>query len=654
MFACYGWGYAITRWSNIRENNDFAYLSVVGIACLIFMGGVLNLVHLAYPAALIILFMSGLIFFAISYAEKAKAWFSTWHDGSLSIPDRLKHMSGYALPIGILTIAVVYYALTLLPVAAYNYADDFYTYIPRPLRMLQTGTLAGNPFDILGTDSLGAHAFLQGFVVLGFPIEYLQGFEAVFSFALAGMLLITIGKKFKLHWAYTIFALVAFIVINPQSVNVSPIYLGSAMILAIILASCQLLDQMEKSDNGATQIIAVVILGLLSAGFIELKNTFPIYALAYFTFYFIASLLISKDKQRILKICGLFMLVTFLALSPWIALYANNIVTALHIALHPTAVTAVNTFNSLQGNIPDLFSSENLRYGGSLLGYGLIVLMLALIGSYSTFKTFGIRIQPTQRGYFLVAAASCVASVITYFFYGAIIPAELTARYSCPVLIATLPFAWQVASMAVSNTSMPGKSLERTGEKMAFIFAMLLLVVILFWDNFIERIERAYHYHMTISFPVIDPDEYLADMRQAFSDKTRREIRVIQNNTLPGEKILVWIPLPFDLDFARNDIYSIMSTSLLNPWLDIPFNGNADDMVRYLKGQGIRYIMWEEGGGNLRNSYRKRLLDKSYVAHRRIAERGLILMKMISSIMSNGSFLYEANGIVLLDLYQVN
>lgn len=653
LFACNGWGYVLVRWSGNRNKDSFAFLAVIGIACLIFLGGVLNLVRLAYPVALGILLLSGLTFFVIQYSTNAKMWLATWRAGSLINPEKLKFNLGQVLPIGILITAVGFYALTLLPTAGFNFGDDFYTYLPRPLRMLQTGTLAGNPYEVLGTDSLGAHAFLQGFVLLGFPIEYLQGLEAVFSFALAGLLLIAIAKKFNLHWSYTASALLGFIVINPQSVNVSPIYLGSAFILGIIYASCQLLEQMEKSDRDAIPIMTVGILGLLFAGLLGLKNTFLIFDVAYFTIFFTGLLWISKDKLKILKIGGMVILSAFLVFLPWLALHAANFVTALQIALRPSTSMPVNTFTALHGNISGLFSTANLFYGGSFLSYGIIVLMLTLIGSYALFNTFGHRAASAQRGYYLVAASSCAAGIVTYFFFGSVFPAEPAVRYSCSILIASLPFAWLAASMAVSNSLPAAKLLNQSGMKMTIILAMPLLIAILFWTNFVERIERAYYYHMTISYPIKYPYQYIEHARLVMSSDARQEIRGIQNITQPGQKILVWISLPMHLDFSRNEIYSIMSSSLLNPWLGMPFDGNAKDMVQYLKGQGIRYIMWEDGGGNLENTYRM-WINGSNLGNRRVAERGLYFRKMLAFIMNGGSFLYNANGIVLFDLQQLN
>ena len=651
MFACYGWGHVLVRWTATRDKYDFAFLSVVGIAFLIFLGGILNLFRLAYPAALIILLLSGLAIFFIHFSANAKMWLTKWRSNSLIDPEKLNSMPGYAFPIGILTIAVSFYAFTVLPAAVFNFHDDFYIYMPRPLRMLQTGTLAGNPYEILGTDSLGAHAFLQGFVLLGFPLEYLQGLEAVFSFALAGLLLISIGKKLNLHWSYTAFVLLGFIVINPQSVNISPIYLGSAFILGIIIASCQLLEQMDKSESDAIPLITVGILGLLLASLIALKNTFVSYALAYSAIFFIGLLLISKDKLKTFKIGTLVMLSTFLALLPWLALHAANFASAAHIALHASSATSsVNTFTSIGGNISGLFSLANSRYGGSLLSYGVIVLMLTAVGSYSFFNTFDKRAAAIQRGYFLVATASCAAGTIIYFFHGSILPAETAVRYSCPVLIATLPFAWLVASLAASNSLHPAKLPNPSSMRIGIVFLMPLLIVILFWNNFVERIERAYYQHMTFASNL--SNKYLEHTRRSLSLDAKQEIRAIQYKTEPAQKILVWISLPMHLDFSRNEIYSIMNLSLLNPWLDMPLNSDRNDMVQFLKGQGIRYIMWEKGGGGLESMYRRWLFDPN-VSRRNMAERGLYLREMLASIMNGGRFLYNADGIVLFDLQQI-
>jgi hypothetical protein len=337
---------------------------------------------------------------------------------------------------------------------------------------------------------------------------------------------------------------------------------------------------------------------------------------------------------------------------PWLALYLPNLLSAVHIASHPSSVTSTeNTFTSFQGHISSLFSDGKLPYGSSVLSYGVVVLMLALIGLYVFFIILKDKVTPLKRGYLLVAMACCLAGITSYFFFGLIIAPVVVIRYSCPVLIAALPFAWLAASMAVADSQKPAKLLSWSGTRVAIIMLMALLVVVIYWDNFITRVERAYYLHITLSANA-DYDKYIEVNRYLLSKNTKQKIRDIQNKTQPGEKIFAWVPAPMHLDFSRNEIYSITYASLLNPWLDMPLNGNVYDMVRFLKGQGIRYIMWSENDGILEAVNRKEL-SSPYAVYRRIAKRGFYLRDMLASIIQGGEFLYNANGIVLFDLKQI-
>ena len=649
LCACHGWGYALVSRTGMRDNEDFAFLSVVGIACLIFIGGMLNLARLAYPAALIILLLAGLGFFLFKSMAELKARLAA---SRANIPSEPRaSLSGYALPVGILAIAVGFYAFTLLPTSAMNFGDDFNTYIPRPLRMLQTGTLAGGPYEVLGTDTLGAQAFLQGFLLLGFPVEYLQGFDAVFGLALTGMLLIAIGRRFHLRGIYVACSLIGLIVINPQTVNISPVYLGSAFILGIIYASCLLQEQLESPERSAAALATAGITGLLLAGLLELKNTFLIYALAYSGLLFAASMLLSKNRRMVLKTGGMAMSTALLAILPWLALYAGNLVSAVQIALRPSAARAANSFNSFQGHISSLFSAEDTPYGGSTLSYGILVLMLVLIGVYAWYRIQGGRIAPKRRGDMLVATASCIAGAISFFFFGLIISPVVVIRYSCPVLIAVLPFAWLALPIADHDNPHAAKSPGFPGMRTVMALAMPLLVATLFWSNFVERLQRAYYLHITLPFH-LDLSKYIEINRYLLSPDLKRQIRDIQDLTLPGQKILAWIPVPMHLDFSRNGIYTIMYTSLLNPWLDMPLDGDTKAMAGYLKGQGIRYILWKADDGSLERGISKGL-SSPYAVYRRIAERQSYFRNVLAAMMRGGSHLYSRDGWVLLDLQQI-
>ncbi len=649
MFSCYGWGYALVSGAPNRDKDSFAFLSVIGIACLVFIGGVLNLVRLAYPAALKTLLLLGLVFFAISYFASAKMWLSRRRAGSLINAEALKAISGNALPIVILAISVGFFSWALLPAGAFNYDDDFLTYIPRSLRMLQTGTMTGDPFELLGKD-IGAHAFLHGFVLLGFPIEYLLGFDAVFSFALAGMLLIAIGNKFNLHCSYTAFALLGFIVINPQAVNISALYTGSAMILGILIASCLLLDQIFKSRSDVLPCFSIGILGLLIAGAIAIKTSFASYVSAYFAVFFVGLLLIANDKRKVLKIGGLVILSTLLALLPWLALHAGNYASSIEELLDPSTAAVVDKGALPVRNIIPLFSANNLFYGNSYLSYGIIVLMLLALGSYGLMIAFGKRAALTLRGYFLVAAASCTAGIVSYFFNALYTNPQSAVRYSCPVLIAALPFAWLAASTNVPDPERPEKLNGGYGSKMTIMIFLSTLIVFLFFSNFISRVERAFYRHTTLSFPVTD--SYMERIRYTTSPEAMKLMREIQFRTQPEQKILAWVDMPGNLDFSRNEIYAVGAQGLRNPWVDMPLNGNISDMIQYLKGMGIRYIIFEYSDIYGRVDIYRNWIASEPKTRFKTGVKALYFRKMLALMMKEGGYLYNANGIVLLDLQE--
>jgi hypothetical protein len=631
--ACCGWGHILARWAAGNEWKSFAFLSVVGIACLTFLGGVLNLFRLAVPVALDLLLLSGLAFCAIWARDRLAVRRTGPASAGMTI-------YGY-LPPAVLVLATGFYAWTLLPATAYNISDDFYTYVLRPVRMLQTGTLGGNPYEMLGLDSLGANAFLQAFVLLGFPLQYLLGFDAVFSFALAGMLLLALGRKLGLHWVYTLFAMLAFVVINPQSVNISAIYISAALILGIIYASCELLEQIDAAA-GVRQKLSALALGLLFACLIGLKVTFVAYSMVYFATFFAGLLWLTPEREKVLKLCGLTLASTLLALLPWLALFAGNYAAAIRLALHPAAGAIDSGFSVPRGNVAMMFSTADLFYGGSFLSYGFIVLSLLLLAH----ALAGGKATPAGRRFPLIAAAACLAGVISYLFNGLIFNPELAVRYSCPVLVASFPFALLAAASALPD---PARLSE---VKPLALLALPVVLVLLFWNDFLVRIERIHTRHESIAFDL--NEGYLSYNQYVFSAASREAIRALQYRTEPGQRIFAWVSMPMHLDFARNDIYTLREPALVDPWLDVPYTGNAGDLVHYLKGQGVRYVLWEFNGyGMPTEDKMRKMLSFPYQVYRKIGQRSLYLRKVLALLAQGGAAVAQTENYVLLDLQLV-
>lgn len=636
LLACYGWGLAASG-RIVTGKGGFALLSVLGLAVLVFAGGILNVLHLAYPVALWLLLLAGLAMAALRSVPAVKSGLADFSLPVRALPQWL--------PMLVLFGFVAFYAWTLLPAQLFNFGDDMHTYMTRPVRMLQTGTLGGNPYGLLGMDTWGGQAFLHGFVLLEFPFGYLLGIDAVFGFALTGLLLAALARRYGLHWSVATFAMLAFVAINPQTVNISVLYLGSALMLGMIFASLLLLEQLDGSGHYRK---CAILLGLIVAALVNLKITLVSYALAFLAVFFLCLLWLRPDRKRVLRAAGLMSLAGFVAALPWLLLHATHYLGALSISHTPDTAGAA----MLSGNLAELFSGESLRYGGSFPAYGAAALALLAAAVYAISGFLPRGQDNRQRGYALVVFAAAVAGCASYLFNGIVFPATLAVRYSCPALIATFPFVLMAVTGIVSRPAVMAAQAIWPLALRGVSLGVAALVTVLFWDSLTSRIERAATQHQALSFPV--NDTYVEYNRFALSPQAGQIIREIQYKLPPGEKILAWISMPYHLDFARNDIYNVMDPGMINPWLDIPMTGNPDDVVGYLKGQGVRYIMWQSAGYGMtpREKYQA-LQSYTFVAERKIGLKGQYLTRILDDMMVRGLYVYQAKSILLFDLQRI-
>jgi len=651
LTSSYGYGFAVMKWGVRDETSRFSLLAVIGVACLMVLGGVLNLAGLAYPTAMYALLLFGLMLFTLSFFSSFTMLLHTSGSHLSSDSATNKSILDRMLPLSLVGSAVIFFAATLLPSSAFNFHDDFHTYIPRILRMLQVGTLAGNPYDLLGMDSLGAQAFLQGFFLIALPIKYLHGFDAVFCFGLAGLLLVETAKKFNLGWVYAVPAILTFLAINPQSVNVSAIYSAVLIILGALLTSYTLTEGLNEQGTRKPLGLAA-LLGVFISSLIALKTTFVFFAALYCALFCLGLFVIAQSKRRALLLNATVVLAATIAIFPWLLLQRTNYLAAFSARLHLANATNTIGFSFPRGNVSELLSTRDLFWGGSLLDYGTIIFLLSVLGLLSIFFIFrGNHVR--QRGCALISASVCAAAVGSYYIGGLMFDPDSAVRYACPVLIAALPFAMLASSFnVVTDLSLQRpRWLVWTGRTV--ILAGAALVIALFGHNFMSRIELAYSKHTTLSFPF--NDAYIQYNLYALSEAGRQATINIQNQTEAGAKILAWISTPLHLDFARNNIQVVIDPGLSNPWLDLPLSGNPADMVKYFKMHGIRYILWQYDGAGIKNpgQYEEDLRNP-FPMYRNLAERNLYMRHMLGAIMAECNFLYDQDGIVLFDIFQID
>ncbi len=493
---CCGWGWAFERM--LRRQLQLSPITIaLGMAAVILIGGILNLARLAYPAALAAVAAIGVLLAITAFTQNL----------NINRPPLL---------VAILIAAILIFTVaTQLPPSIYNFHDDYQKYFAYPVRMVETGTVFGSPLSAMGIQTLGAQAFLDGFVVGFFPIVYINGVDAVFGLFLCLML----ATRFTKNRAMMLLSVASVVVINPQYVNISTLFCGSALIMAAV----------ELGDAPS--------LGLLYAALIAMKPVYMVFIAIH-----LLSIALTQGKWLRTIYAGLW---TGLFLSPWILVHLPHYLAALHI--HHPAPTAVSGAIDTTSFHP--FSFKAIPYGSTAANYTLLVIAFALCGAMFSRRSRKL--------------ATCCLSGVAAFLVSIYVLGPVQygyqhgLRYSVPILIGLAPAIFGLAASAAARPWIP----------------MLLAAIPLgaFGPSFTSRMATELRTHSAASFAWLTHDpEYVTYNERILQGPERRFVRDLQQRVPAGETILVWINTPFYLDYRRNPIIDIDTAGVAVPWAALP------------------------------------------------------------------------------------
>jgi hypothetical protein len=329
---------------------------------------------------------------------------------------------------------------------------------------------------------------------------------------------------------------------------------------------------------------------------------------------------------------------------------------------NPIEVSESNWFFFQRIIISQFSPSDNLFYGGIYFSYVLVMIML-LMASILSICCVKRNKNIAFRPYLISIFASGVAGVASFFFNTYILlDAETALRFSCPVFIATLPYAVLVlgSHFGVFHPDTQGnKSLTKAIQfGMTSVLIILHIILIgLFWDNLRNRVYLAYDYRTNVSFLLARGTPSIYQYNQynqyALSNEATDLMRSIQSQTEKGQAILTWIEMPYHLDFTRNRIYTFDDYGGLNPrfWLNISFTNNLEDIRKYLNKMGIRYIMLEYNTMMMFSDEEVRQFLKSPVPlYRNASVYYSYFREMMFALAKKSNIIYNSYGIVLIDL----
>lgn len=647
--VCHGWGRLLSRLCFGRHPGaTIAFDIALGLAVLGAMGGLLNLMHLAKPVFLYTLAAVGI---GLSFASIGKdltrfSW-TTLRSTPLRAPSA-SNLLAYA-PHCFVCCCAAFFCFTLVPSAAFNYADDMHTYLVRPVRMLATGSLGGNRFDMLGLDSLGAQSFFQAFLLLSNPLIWINGFDAVFCFALSGFLIIDIAHRLKISWAFSLLAVIAFVSLNPQVVNVSTVYSGAAMILGAFLAAWKLVDALESSELKIAWKFAVP-LALLLATLLTLKNTFVFLLIVQLPLFLALLWRATPSRRAFVFSAGTLAAAMISVLLPWVLVtLASYGFPGNWPGHHFAATPLMSKYRTLAAkDISGLFEFHDLFYGGNQFTYNALILCIALSG-IAAFFCRGAENAGSSRAYAIPFTSMAIGAFAAYFLNAHMNQAQIAVRYSCPLLLALFPVAGLVLARMLTIQPTTQTDIVRHRYSLLRVLPVVLPLAagILFFPLSVNRFEQAFYARCLLAFPI---DQNLLRYSQYAMGPAGEQVRAIQNRTGRGQTIFAWTAQPFQLDFQRNQVLTACNPGLINPLLRFPAGVPEVEFRQYLRALGVRYVLHQVEGAGVVDNAQLGMWLKGDALHRSIAEYNIYLRGTLLKTSETSRVLYRDDQFVLFEL----
>jgi len=537
----------------------------VGLSVLLFAGGVLNLFRIAYAPALWLLAVVGMVclFFAARRTVLPRRV-----EGPQAIFD-------IVLAAIVIAAGTGFTAYLQIEPSIFNWHDDHEKYFAHPVRMLATGTLVGSPLNALGSQTLGGQAFLHAFVLSVLPINYINWVDAILGFFL--LLLIAAWAGWR-HWAplpgaAVAAALVAFI--NPQYVNVSPLFLPAALMATAVLLVA------EPSRGVRPDALR---LGLVYGALISLKPLYAVFVVVHCTLLSVAVWLRSRSFWKAARGGGCIAAATCAAALPWVLLHAGNFLTKGTLGHTPAPFGDDGHVN--------LFSREVVFYGNSFTDYTILAVFAAATGLASlliVLRQKDIVADPLVDAQALGGMVGLLSYLIIIFFGPLVAGYQHSLRYAIPFLLACSVLAITI-----------GPDVAAAPARFAFQALRLLGVIVIlciFLPSMIQRHTKGLKLGTMLSFvqngplgknPSADQTaKFIANFSQVRSPAIAKHIREIQSRIPEGSSLLVWITVPFHLDYRRNEIIDVDTAGLATSWAHIPGN--------------VRYVLWQYRGMAVRD-----------------------------------------------------
>lgn len=527
----------------------------VGIAVIIFLGGLLNLLNAIYALVIFVLVAMGLLLYLLLRKERPEAyrWGIFWRQSS---------PAARLLVIAMLLI-LAYRVAGTVRLAHFDVADDSAIYLSLPQKTLSTHHFASDPFsERRNTSSLGGSYLLQDFVLSTTSLSNIAMADRTVGLLLLAAVAFDLGVAFELSVLQIALLLFLAFLVPQQTFNLTFIVLPVPLLLAMVWLLFRAQD-----ENAGIPLQYALLAGIVGGAMISLKSTYLPIVGALSVIPYLASLR-RNHVTTVVKLVFSTVVGVLIVLAFW--MIAMRLTSGTY--LFPILGRGLDY--SARGLFPAVVKFSTRRSILKVVIQGAALLVLAVIQlsqkSKTRYSVFSITV--------LISAA---LSIIALNYASS---ADSIWRYNFPQFFVAV-VVFYLSAMAMKNQFQQSAS---TGFARAVAVVAMLLMI--FYYDLAGRKPKPFQ---EIAQEATNWQAIAAGLtsQTLASPELGREYRSAENSIPTNEAMLENAAYSFLLNYRSHNIYLMGWAGASAPAPGWPFGADSNQLSSYLQRDGFHYVL---------------------------------------------------------------
>jgi hypothetical protein len=558
--ALFGYGRLVMRLLPCEGNGSWLIAPAPGLACVVLLGALLNLSGMIQGPLVVAGILAGVLLFLLDLFRNMRRIAHPL--SSVGFAEKPSYLTALgAIPVfAILATRLCAYVLTN-PVL-FNYHDDDQAYLAFPLKMLQTGSFAADPFSERRiVSSLGGGTFLQAVSIAPFSdLRIINLVDGTIGYFLLILFCIALCRLLKLPAKFT-WAILFVLALTPDyRVNVSSIVLPGALLLAVAVI------HLDNEWGTRLSLQKSLLIGMVAGTACTLKSTI----ITSFVIFIAVMLLLdlrSLGLRRVAQAGAVIAGTAGLVLLPWMIDSAMKCGTPLYPLLG-------HGYHSTSYSYPALSVGIPLR--DRLLDWPLLAALVFFIFAFAIFKAQNLPADGRKES--LLAGLITAGTTVLLFQY---VAAGVSPRFSMTTLL-------PVNALVLAILFAPGLHHEPDSRRLTitgYLYtAFALITAVLVFRSFATG--NVAYYARVVKKDLFVRSHAIPDASLIATD------HAIQDSIPIGSTLLARTDQSYGYDFERNRLWiaDFPGSASLPPGM--PMNSDPASLKEYLLQHSIRYIAY--------------------------------------------------------------